>query len=193
MDLSHCMAIKNRYSKGSHISERKFREIVRYFAADLTALQTTELSRLNRNTINRIYRTLRERIYWACEADRPFFGVVEVDESYFGARRVKGRRGRGAYGKTAVFGIYKRAGRVYTEIVPDRSMPTLQGIIYGVGLTRLPSSTSGRTFQGRVRQWPNPYQRHRRLLGIGKSQAHQVQGRSQTHLSSTPEGNKMAL
>ena len=40
--------MKNRYSKGLHISERKFREIVRYFAADLTALQTTELSGLNR-------------------------------------------------------------------------------------------------------------------------------------------------
>ena len=50
---------------------------------------------------------------------------------YFGIRRVKGRRGRGAYGKTAVFGIYERAGRVYTEIVQDCSMPTLQGIIRG--------------------------------------------------------------
>jgi hypothetical protein len=28
------------------------------------------------------------------------FGVVEVDESLFGPRRVKGKRGRGAYGKT---------------------------------------------------------------------------------------------
>ena len=51
--------------------------------------------------------------------------------SYFGARRVKGRRGRGAYGKTALFGIYERAGRVYTEIVLDGSIPTLQGIIRG--------------------------------------------------------------
>jgi transposase len=45
------------------------------------------------------------------------FGVVEVDESYFGLRRVKGKRGRGAYGKTAVFGIFERAGQVYTEVV----------------------------------------------------------------------------
>ena len=104
------MAMKNRYSKGSHLSERKIREVVRCFAADLIALQTDQLTGLNRNTINRIYRALRERIHWACEADRPFFGVVEVDESYFGATRVKGKRGRGAYGKTTLFGIYERAG-----------------------------------------------------------------------------------
>ena len=61
------------------------------------------------------------------------FGIVEVNESFFGARRVKGRRGRGAYGKTIVFGIFERQGRVYTEIVPDRSKLTLQGIIRGRG------------------------------------------------------------
>ena len=67
----------------------------------------------------------------ACEAQRRLVGVVEVDESFFGARRVKGRRGRGAYGKTVVFGIFERQGHVYTEIVPDCSKPTLQGIIRG--------------------------------------------------------------
>jgi transposase len=89
--------MKNRYCKSSRISEKKMREIVRCFSADLTALQTAELSGLNRNTINRFYRALRERIYQACEAQRPMFGIVEVDESLFGAKRVKGKRGRGAY------------------------------------------------------------------------------------------------
>ncbi len=56
-------------------------------------------------------------------------GAVEVDESYFGARRVRGKRGRGAYGKTIVFGVLKRECKVYTEIVPDCSKPRLQGII----------------------------------------------------------------
>ncbi len=81
--------------------------------------------------MNRFYRGLRERILLDCEARRPLFGVVEVDESLFGARRVEGRRGRGAYGKTVVFGIFERRGQVYTEIVPDCSRPTLQGIIRG--------------------------------------------------------------
>jgi transposase len=32
-------------------------------------------------------------------------GVFELDESYFGAKRVRGKRGRGAAGKTPVFGL----------------------------------------------------------------------------------------
>lgn len=123
--------MRNRYSFRSRISEKKIREIVRYFAADLTALQAAQLSGLNRNTINRYYHAFRERILWACEAQRPMFGIVEVDESFFGPRRVKGKRGRGAYGKTVVFGVFERDGKVYTEIVPDCSKTTLQGIIRG--------------------------------------------------------------
>lgn len=34
-----------------------------------------------------------------------FTGEIELDESYFGAKRVRGKRGRGAYGKTIVFGV----------------------------------------------------------------------------------------
>ena len=123
--------MKNRYGFRSRISEAKIREIVRCFSADLTALQTAELAGTNRNTINRIYLGLRQRILIACEEARPMFGVVEVDESWFGPRRVKGKRGRGAYGKTTVFGIFERDGQVYTEIVPDCSKATLQGIIRG--------------------------------------------------------------
>ena len=35
--------MRNRYAARSRISEAKIREIARYFAADLTALQTAEL------------------------------------------------------------------------------------------------------------------------------------------------------
>ncbi len=119
---------ENLYYKYLHLSEGKLCEIIRYFAAYLTARQAAELSRANCNTINQIYRGLRERIHYACEVDRPLLGVVEVDESWFGVKRVKGKRGRGAYGKTFVFGVYERAGRVYTEIVLDGSKTTLQVI-----------------------------------------------------------------
>ena len=123
--------MKNKYSVRSRISEKKIREIVRYFSVDLTALQAAELGNLNRNTVNRIYRALRERIQKASEQQRPMFGIIEVDESFFGAKRVKGKRERGAYGKTSVFGIFERDGQVYTEIVPDCKRITLQGIIRG--------------------------------------------------------------
>ena len=99
------MAMKNPYAFRSRVSAAKTRAVVRCFAADLTALQTAELARLNRNTVNRLYRALRERIVIACEARCSMFGVVEADECYFGPRRVKGKAGRAAAGKITVFGI----------------------------------------------------------------------------------------
>ena len=76
---------------------------------------------------------IRHRIYDFCNSESPFIalGDVELDESYFGARRVRGKRGRGAYGKTIVFGLLKRGGKVYTEIVPDCKSKTLQDIVRG--------------------------------------------------------------
>ena len=41
------------------------------------------------------------------------------------------QRGRGATGKTIVFGLLKRDGKVYTEIVPNCKKDTLQAIIRG--------------------------------------------------------------
>jgi transposase len=64
---------------------------------------------------------------------KKFVGEVEIDKSYFGPRRIKGkstRRGRGTH-KQPVFGIYERNGRVYTEIIPDCERKTLRAIITG--------------------------------------------------------------
>ena len=55
-------------------------------------------------------------------------GEIEADESYFGGHR-KGKRGRGAAGKTAVFGLYKRNGYVYTISVDNTMSSTLIPII----------------------------------------------------------------
>jgi transposase-like protein len=143
--------MKNRYAIRSRISEAKFRQIVRLFALDLEATQITVLAGLNRNTINRYLRGIRQRIAEYCEAQSPFSGEVEVDESYFGAKRIKGKRGRGAFGKTAVFGIFKRNGHVYTEIIPDCRKNTLQAIIRGrVELGSIVYSDGWRGYNGLV-------------------------------------------
>jgi transposase len=55
-------------------------------------------------------------------------GEVEADESYFGGVR-KGKRGRGAAGKVAVFGLLKRGGKVYTALIPNARSETLLPII----------------------------------------------------------------
>jgi transposase len=78
-----------------------------------------------------IFDNIRSKIANWCEESAPFSGTIEVDESYFGPRRIPGKRGRGASGKTIVFGIFKREGKVYTEIVPDARKKTLQRIIRG--------------------------------------------------------------
>jgi hypothetical protein len=46
---------KNKYIKGTLISERKFRELLRYFCEDETALKTSKYTGLNRNTVNRVF------------------------------------------------------------------------------------------------------------------------------------------
>ena len=125
------MPRKNKYINRSRVTEAKFRELVKYFSLDLGAQQIAILTNLNRNTVNRYLKLIRKRIAELCESETPFKGEIEVDESYFGAKRVRGKRGLGAAGKTPVFGILQRQGKVYTEIVPDCAKATLQGIIRG--------------------------------------------------------------
>ena len=141
----------NRYYRRSRIAEKKFREIIKYYALDLTANRTAELTGLTHKTVNQIYLKIRQRLAEASQRQSPFSGEVEVDESYFGAKRVRGKRGRGAGGKTIVFGIYKRNGKVFTEIVPDVQRKTLQAIIRGrVSIETVVHSDGWRGYNGLV-------------------------------------------
>ena len=124
--------MKNKYLYGAKISSRKFREILRYFCIEIDAEKTAYLVNLNRNTVHRIFGKIRERISFLCEAESPFEnGEIELDESYFGARRVRGIRGRGARGKIPVFGMLKRGDKVYTQIVKNCSVSEIMPIIKG--------------------------------------------------------------
>ena len=141
----------NKYFYRSRISESKFRQIILLFSQDLQAKQISNLSRVSRVTINKILKKVRETIAAFCETESPFIGEVEIDESYFGARRIKGKRGRGAYGKTIVFGIFKRNGKVYTEIVANASRATLQEVIRGrVDIDSIIHSDKWRGYNGLV-------------------------------------------
>lgn len=61
----------NKYVNRAKISEAKFRELVRYFALDLTATQISDLSHLNRNTVNKYMKGIRERIAEYCHVVSP--------------------------------------------------------------------------------------------------------------------------
>jgi transposase len=124
--------MKNKYIIRSRISEAKFREILKCFVLDINATQTAKITKVNRNTINKIFDSIRQRIFEHLKyARQKFSGEIELDESYFGAKRVRGKRGRGAAGKTPVFGIKKRSGEVYVEIVENCSKKELLPIIQG--------------------------------------------------------------
>ena len=143
--------MENKYVNRSKISEAKFRQLVKHFAIDLTATDSAELCSLNRNTVNRFYNAFRERLMEHCIQTSPIAGELEVDESYFGPRRIRGKRGRGAGGKTIVFGLFKRNGKVYTEIVPDCRAATLQDIIRGrVSIESVIHSDGWRGYDGLV-------------------------------------------
>ena len=152
---------KNKYYVRSHVSEKAFRRLIRAFALDLTATKAAAVTGLSVRSVNTIYLRLRRQIARWCEAQSPLAGEVEVDESYFGPKRVRGKRGRGASGKTIVFGIFKREGQVYTQIVPDCRRKTLRKAILGrISLESIIHSDGWSGYDGLVDMG---YQKHLRV------------------------------
>ena len=114
------------------LTKYKHEKILMHFCEDIPASKTSRLTGINRNTVNRYYSHYREHILsWQYEEVMRLSGEIEVDESYFGARRVRGKRGRGAAGKTPVFGLLKRGGKVFVTVVASCSRAALMPIIEG--------------------------------------------------------------
>jgi transposase len=138
------------------ISGYKVGKILKHFVVDVEASKAAELLGLNRRTVDSYYNLFRRLIHEHQLAHfRQLSGIVELDESYFGARRIRGRhaklkRGRGTR-KQPVFGIYERGGRVYTEIIPNCSAATLMRIIDQVVALNSEVNTDGwRSYDGLV-------------------------------------------
>ena len=123
--------MKNKYCNRSRISEAKFREIIKYFSLDLEAKKISILTGVSEQTLTKYFYKIREKIAEFCADEAKFSGVVEIDESYFGPKRVRGKRGRGSGKKVIVFGLLKRNGKVYTQIVKNVSRAELMPIIKG--------------------------------------------------------------
>ena len=127
--LTMILPMKNKYIVRSRISQKKFREILKYFAEDIEATKIANLTGISRISINKILKNIRILMASECEKISKFSGEIEIDESYFGAKRVRGKRGRGAANKTPVFGMLKRDGKVYTQIVKNCSASELIPIL----------------------------------------------------------------
>jgi transposase len=86
--------VRNKYINHSHISEAKFRKILKCFTLDITATHTAELVLVDRKTVNRIFNKIREHIAALSDPEGDDEGDFEIDESYFGAKRVRGKSAR---------------------------------------------------------------------------------------------------
>ncbi|MCT8676175.1 IS1595 family transposase [Glaesserella parasuis] len=112
----------------SRLSQHKQNKLIELFVAGVTARTTAELVNVNKTTAAYYFYRLRLLIYQNSPHMEMFEGEIEADESYFGGTR-KGKRGRGAVGKTAVFGLLKCDGKVYTVVVPNIQSAALLPII----------------------------------------------------------------
>ena len=151
--------MKNRYIKRAHISERQFRVLLKYFCEDFTITQTSNLTNISRVTAERLYQEIRLRIFELSKVNRKIDGEIEIDESYFGRKRIRGKRGRGAGEKIPVIGLLKREGKVYTRVIRNCSRRELLPIIRGKILEGSTIYTDGwRSYEGLVL---NGYKHHR--------------------------------
>jgi transposase len=115
------------YQRKSRLTARQQGRLIEYFVAGATARAAAGLLGIQPNTAARFFLRLR----WLIASKLPSYelsGEIEADESYFGGRR-KGKRGRGAAGKVAVFGLLKRRGKVFTAVILNAKSETLIPII----------------------------------------------------------------
>jgi len=122
------MKVHNR----RRISRQKYTIIFSSFVSDITAVNASEIAGVNRKTADRYFNIFRAVILQSAlleRKDAQLGNGIEVDESYFGPRRVRGKRGRGARGKTIVFGILKRNGKVYCEVIKNAQRQEVMPII----------------------------------------------------------------
>lgn len=119
MKITHCRLKRNVQLR-----------LLEYFVLEVTARSAADLLEIQANSAILFYRKIREVIaaHLEEESKEIFDGSIELDESYFGGIR-KGKRGRGAAGKVAVFGILKRGGKVFTQIVSNTRSETLMPLI----------------------------------------------------------------
>ena len=169
MKTTHCKLKKTTQGK-----------LPEYFVLEVTARPAADILGIQAGTVILFYRKIRLviRRHLALEAEHIFEGCAESDGSCFGGKR-KGKRGRGAAGKVAAFGILKRGGKVYTAVVDNAGKEILLPVITkkimpdSVVYTDSPgsydvlvSSSQNQSWQTVCRQ-TKPHQRYWKLLESG--------------------------
>ena len=98
---------------------------IAYMAVTRCGISSRQLSRDLGVTVKTGYRMFCQiRTTLGDNNTTPLNGEVEVDETYIGGKK-RGKRGRGAEGKTVILGMVERKGRIHAEIIPNVKAKTL--------------------------------------------------------------------
>jgi transposase len=107
------------------ISASKWLMLIKLFELSISARKASIEMGISYKTTLKAYDLLRKAIAEELSKRNEILkGEIELDESYFGGKR-KGKRGKGAAGKTIVFGILERRRKVSVEIVKNVTAETL--------------------------------------------------------------------
>ena len=121
-----CSGCSERY-RISRIQEDL--KLLHYFSLEVPANKAARDLGIGYKKVRLKYMGYREQIArFLDEEFERLRGEIECDESYFGGRR-KGNRGRGSTGKTKVFGMLERKGKIFTTVVDDVRADSLMGAI----------------------------------------------------------------
>jgi transposase len=101
--------------------------LLKLFELEVSARKASKQTGLGYPATLKSFDTIRHAIVQQlAKSDKTLKGEIEADEAYFGGKR-KGKRGRGAGGKTIIFGILERRGKVSVSVVQDVSAESLIG------------------------------------------------------------------
>jgi transposase len=112
----------------SSTSLRIWFQAIHLMASTRCGISAKQLQRETGVTYKTAWRMFKQIRTLLNEDTGIFSGKVEVDETYIGGAR-KGKRGRGASGKTIVAGMVERQGDVSASVVPNVQSKTLLPMI----------------------------------------------------------------
>ena len=75
------LSMKNKYIVRSRISEKKFREILWCFSADIEAVKIAEFTDISEKTINKITKNFRILMSKECEKISKFSGEISSSQA----------------------------------------------------------------------------------------------------------------
>ena len=127
------MEIKNRYVYRAKISEIQFRKMIKCFVEDISATQIADKLSINRNTVNKYVNHIRERTAEFCEQNSGvnLLSFIKADEALNTASITDKIRTKLSLGVSYL----KRRGKVYTQVLSQLNLPTIQDIKTKINFT----------------------------------------------------------